>query len=290
MDGSRSREIEVLLTEDRSFDPPVAFSAEAHVSGEAPYAAARGDREAFWEGQAEQLDWFRRWDNVLSWDPPFARWFEGGRLNVSHNCLDRHLDGLRADSTALTWEGEPGDRRAYTYRELHAEVCAFAAALKRLGVNRGDRVGVYLPMIPEAAIAMLACTRIGAPHSVVFGGFSAKSLRDRMIDAQARVLITADGGYRRGSIVPLKQTSDEAVDGLDFVDHVVVVRREEDGQTVGMREGRDHWYHDLIAEGGTCEPEVMDAEDILYILYTSGTTGKPKGIVHTTGGYLTQVT
>jgi acetyl-CoA synthetase len=290
MDGSHSREIEVLLTEDRTFDPPQAFRAAAHVADDAPYGQASADREAFWAAQAEKLDWFRRWDTVLSWEPPFARWFEGGQLNVSHNCLDRHLDGPRADAAALIWEGEPGDKRTYTYRELHREVCAFAAALKRLGVARGDRVGIYLPMIPEAAIAMLACTRIGAPHSVVFGGFSAKSLRDRMIDAQARVLITADGGYRRGGIVPLKQTSDEAVDGLEFVDHVIVVRREQDGPPVEMRQGRDHWYHELIADGnGACEPEAMDAEDILYILYTSGTTGKPKGIVHTTGGYLTQV-
>ncbi len=291
MDGSRKREIEVLLTEHRRFDPPDAFRAAAHVSDDTPYAAAREDREAFWEAQAEQLHWFRRWDTVLSWDPPFARWFDGGQLNVSYNCLDRHLQGPRADAVALIWEGEPGDKRTYTYRELHREVCAFAAALKDLGVERGDRIGIYLPMIPEAAIAMLACTRIGAPHSVVFGGFSAKSLRDRMIDAQARVLITADGGYRRGNIVPLKQTSDEAVEGLTFVEHLIVVRREENGPTVEMQDGRDHWYHDLIGAGDApCEAEVMDAEDILYLLYTSGTTGKPKGIIHTTGGYLTQVT
>ncbi len=291
MDGSRKREIDVLLTEDRRFDPPAAFRAAAHVSDDTPYGSARNDREAFWEEQAERLDWFRRWDTVLSWDPPFARWFEGGQLNVSHNCLDRHLDGPRADAVALIWEGEPGDKRTYTYRELHREVCAFAAALKRLGVERGDRIGIYLPMIPEAAIAMLACTRIGAPHSVVFGGFSAKSLRDRMIDTQARVLITADGGYRRGNIIPLKQTSDEAVEGLEFVEHLVVVRRDSNGPPVQMKQGRDHWYHELIGDGNAaCEAEVMDAEDILFILYTSGTTGKPKGIVHTTGGYLTQVT
>ena len=291
MDQSHKREIDVLLTEDRRFDPPDTFRAAAHVSDDTPYVEARENREAFWERQAEKLDWFRPWDTVLSWDPPFARWFEGGQLNVSHNCLDRHLDGPRGDAVALIWQGEPGDKRTYTYRELHREVCAFAAALKGLGVERGDRIGIYLPMIPEAAIAMLACTRIGAPHSVVFGGFSAKSLRDRMIDAQARVLITADGGYRRGSMIPLKQTSDEAVDGLDFVEHMVVVQREGSDSPVEMREGRDHWYHDLIGTGdAACEPEVMNSEDILYILYTSGTTGKPKGIVHTTGGYLTQVT
>jgi len=290
MDRIHKREIDVLLTEDRRFDPPDDFRAAAYVSSDAPYMKARDDREAFWEGQAEHLDWYRHWDTVLSWDPPFARWFDGGQLNVSYNCLDRHLNGPRADAVALIWEGEPGDKRTYTYRELHGEVCAFAAALKNLGVKRGDRIGIYLPMIPEAAIAMLACSRIGAPHSVVFGGFSAKSLRDRMIDAQARVLITADGGYRRGSIVPLKETSDEAVEGLEFVDHLVVVRREEGGPSVEMKGGRDHWYHDLIAGGdASCEPEMMDAEDILFILYTSGTTGKPKGIVHSTGGYLTQV-
>ena len=291
MDGSRHREIDVLLREDRQFEPPPEFVAEARVSDRSPYEAAEADRLAFWEEQAEQLDWFRPWDEVLSWDPPFARWFDGGRLNAAHNCLDRHLDGPRADAAALIWEGEPGEVRRYTYRELHREVCAFAAALKELGIGRGDRVGIYLPMIPEAAVAMLACARIGAPHSVVFGGFSARSLRDRMIDAEARVLITADGGYRRGSIVPLKATADEAVRGLDFVDHVVVVRRMEHENSIAMNEGRDHWYHDLIGDGSaTCDAEEMEAEDPLYILYTSGTTGKPKGIVHTTGGYMTQVT
>ncbi len=291
MDGSRHREIDVLLREDRQFEPPPEFAAEARVSDRSPYEAAEADRLAFWEEQAEQLDWFRPWDEVLSWDPPFARWFDGGRLNAAYNCLDRHLDGPRADAAALIWEGEPGEVRRYTYRELHREVCAFAAALKELGVGRGDRVGIYLPMIPEAAVAMLACARIGAPHSVVFGGFSARSLRDRMIDAEARVLITADGGYRRGSIVPLKATADEAVRGLDFVDHVVVVRRMEHENSISMTEGRDHWYQDLIGDkSATCDAEEMEAEDPLYILYTSGTTGKPKGIVHSTGGYMTQVT
>jgi len=291
MDGSRHREIDVLLREDRRFEPPPEFAADASVSDRSPYEAAEADRLAFWEEQAEKLDWFRPWDEVLSWDPPFARWFDGGRLNAAYNCLDRHLDGPRADATALIWEGEPGEVRRYTYRELHREVCAFAAALKDLGVERGDRVGIYLPMIPEAAVAMLACARIGAPHSVVFGGFSARSLRDRMIDAEARVLITADGGYRRGSVVPLKATADEAVEGLDFVDHVVVVRRMEHENSIAMTGGRDHWYHELVGDkSATCDAEEMEAEDPLYILYTSGTTGKPKGIVHTTGGYMTQVT
>ena len=293
MAGPRQREIDVLLQEDRQFAPPSAFSEGAHVSDRRPYDAAAEDRLRYWESQAEKLHWFRDWDEVLSWEPPFARWFDGGRLNAAYNCLDRHLDGPRADATALIWEGEPGEVRRYTYRELHGEVCAFAAALKDLGVARGDRVGIYLPMIPEAAIAMLACARIGAPHSVVFGGFSSKSLRERMIDAEASVLITADGGYRRGGIVPLKATADEAVEGLDFVDTMVVVQRigSDEAFSVTMREGRDHWYHELIGDGtATCDAEEMEAEDPLYILYTSGTTGQPKGIVHTTGGYMTQVT
>ncbi|MFW6085470.1 MAG: AMP-binding protein, partial [Gemmatimonadota bacterium] len=181
MDGARHREIDVLLHEERRFDPPADFAARARVSDRAPYEAAEADRLRFWKEQAEKLHWFEKWDEVLSWDPPVARWFDGGRLNASYNCLDRHLDGPRADATALVWEGEPGEVREYSYRELHREVCAFAAALKELGVGRGDRVGIYMPMIPEAAVAMLACARIGAPHSVVFGGFSAHSLRDRMI-------------------------------------------------------------------------------------------------------------
>jgi acetyl-CoA synthetase len=290
MEGGRNREIDVLLKEDRRFEPPDAFRTAARVSDRTPYEQAAADRLRFWEEQAEQLDWFEPWDEVLSWKPPFARWFDGGKLNASYNCLDRHLDGPRADATALIWEGEPGEVRRYTYRELHAEVSALAAALKGLGVGKGDRVGIYMPMIPEAAVAMLACARIGAPHSVVFGGFSARSLRDRMLDAEARVLITADGGYRRGGVIPLKETADEAVEGLDFVDAVVVVQRIEDVDTA-MQDGRDHWYHDLIGDGSaTCAAEPMDAEDPLYILYTSGTTGKPKGIIHSTGGYMTQVT
>ncbi len=295
MPDKRRREIDVLLHEERRYEPPEDFRQSAAVCDDAPYLEARADREAFWASWAEKLHWFRKWDTVLEWKPPFARWFVGGKLNVAYNCLDRHLDGWRANKAALIWEGEPGDRRVYTYRQLHREVCQFANALKKLGVEKGDRVAIYLPMIPEAAIAMLACARIGAPHSVVFGGFSAKSLRDRIEDAGARVLITADGGYRRGQIIPLKRTADEAIEGLDFVESVVIVRRRSGGEGdeafMHFREGRDHWYHRLIQEASAdCPAEEMDSEDLLYILYTSGTTGKPKGIVHTTGGYLTQVT
>ncbi|MFQ5745687.1 MAG: acetate--CoA ligase [Gemmatimonadota bacterium] len=295
MDEARKREIEVLLNEERSFEPTPEFRDAALVSDRTPYEEAAADSEAYWAAQAEKLDWFRKWDRVLEWDLPFARWFVGGQLNVAHNCLDRHLNGWRANKAALIWEGEPGDRRVYTYRQLHREVCQFASALKGLGVEKGDRVAIYLPMIPEAAIAMLACARIGAAHSVVFGGFSPRSLRDRIVDARAKLLITADGGFRRGQIVPLKRSADEAIEGLDFVENVVVVRRragsDGDEAFAHFQEGRDHWYHRLIADASSdCPAEPMDAEDLLYILYTSGTTGKPKGIIHTTGGYLTQVT
>ena len=295
MPDSRRREINVLLHEERRYEPSADFRQAAAVGDDAPYAEARADREAFWASWAEKLHWFRKWDAVLEWEPPFARWFVGGKLNVAYNCLDRHLDGWRANKAALIWEGEPGERRVYTYRQLHREVSQFANALKRLGVAKGDRVAIYLPMIPEAAIAMLACARIGAPHSVVFGGFSAKSLRDRIEDAHAKLLITADGGYRRGQVIPLKRTADKAIEGLDFVENVVIVRRlgggEGDEAFVHFQEGRDHWYHRLIQDASAdCPAEEMDSEDLLYILYTSGTTGKPKGVMHTTGGYLTQVT
>jgi acetyl-CoA synthetase len=293
MNDTKSGSISILLTEDRTFEPSPEFSQAALVSDRQPYEQAAADREAFWAEWAEKLDWFRKWDQVLEWNPPHAKWFIGGQLNAAYNCLDRHLE-TRGDKLALIWEGEPGDERTFTYRELHAEVSRFSNALKGLGVGKGDRVAIYLPMIPEAAIAMLACARIGAPHSVVFGGFSPQSLRDRIVDAEARVVITSDGGYRRGGIVPLKVNTDAAVEGLDIVDSVVVVKRHPDGDgpdiEASMVEGRDHWYHDLVADASAdCPAEVMDAEDILYILYTSGTTGKPKGVVHTTGGYMTQV-
>ena len=285
--------LDALLTEERRFPPSDVFRARAVIDDPGIYARASADREAYWAEWAGRLDWFQTWEQVLEWTPPYAKWFIGGKLNVSHNCLDRHLEAGHADRAALIWEGEPGDERAYTYAELHEEVCKLANALKGLGVKKGDRVTVYLPMIPEAAVAMLACTRIGAIHSVVFGGFSPESLADRNNDAGAKVLITADGGWRRGGIVPLKANADEALDTSPTIEHVVVVERGgELSQQVdpSMREGRDHWYHDLIAGASAdCRPEPMDAEDTMFILYTSGTTGKPKGVVHTTGGYLTQV-
>ncbi len=285
--------LDVLLTETRRFPPPENFGEGAVVPDRGLYESASADRLAFWEAWAEKLDWFERWHTVLEWEPPHAKWFVGGKLNVSYNCLDRHLDGPRRNKAALIWEGEPGDVRVYTYWSLHREVCQFANVLKGLGVGKGDRVAIYLPMIPEAAIAMLACTRIGAPHSVVFGGFSPESLADRINDASAKVLITADGGYRRGGIVPLKVNADKALESCTTIEHVVVVARGADLTTevdAAMEAGRDHWYHELVAgASANCAPEVMDAEDLLYILYTSGTTGTPKGVVHTTGGYLTQV-
>ncbi|HVG45559.1 MAG TPA: acetate--CoA ligase [Longimicrobium sp.] len=285
-----------LLQEDRTFPAPPEFAAQANARDAGVYARAEADPEAYWAEWAEKLHWSRKWDRVLEWAPPYSKWFVGGKLNASHNCLDRHVQAGRGGKTALLWEGEPGDRRTYTYGDLHREVGRAANALRRLGVKKGDRVAIYLPMVPEAAIAMLACARIGAPHSVVFGGFSAESLRDRIRDAEARVLITADGGWRRGGVVALKRAADEAVEeegGCPTIEHVVVVARGGSAGgalgDAGMKEGRDVWWHDLVAgEDPECPAEEMDSEDLLYILYTSGTTGKPKGIMHTTGGYLTQ--
>ena len=280
--------IAALLSEERVFEPSEEFRSRAVVQDRSVYESAEADHEAFWAEQADRLGWVKRWDTVMTWTPPWVRWFEGGQLNASYNCLDRHVEAGGGDKVAYYWEGEPGEERAITYRELMDEVSRFANALKDLGVRRGDRVAIYLGMVPELPVAMLACSRIGAPHSVVFGGFSSESLRDRIIDAEAKVLITADGGYRRGAVVPLKANADEAIRECPTIEHVVTVRRT--GGEHSFVEGRDLWYHDLIEDQSTvCEPEPMDSEDPLYLLYTSGTTGKPKGIVHTTGGYLTQV-
>jgi acetyl-CoA synthetase len=286
-DPKSTAEFSDLLREDRTFAPPADFHARAVVKDDDIYAEAERDPEAFWARLAGELEWSRRWDTILDWQPPNAKWFVGGKINASVNCLDRHIRGPRRNKAALIWEGEPGDRRTLTYFDLYREVSAFANVLKSLGVGKGDRVAIYLPLIPELAISMLACARIGAIHSVVFGGFSAESLRDRINDSKCRLLITADGGYRRGQIVALKQVADEALAETPSIEHVVLVQRGGAQMPVHVKEGRDHWYHRLMQDAPlTCDPEPMDAEDMLYILYTSGTTGKPKGIVHTTGGYL----
>jgi acetyl-CoA synthetase len=287
----REKTLEALLQEDRRFAPSPEFRKRANAPESGIYERATADPTAFWEGWARELDWFEPWRTALEWAPPHAKWFVGGKLNASYNCLDRHLAGARRNKAALVWEGEPGDTRVYTYWTLFREVSRFASVLKRLGVKRGDRVAIYLPMIPEAVVAMLACARIGAAHSVVFGGFSSDSLRDRINDAQARVLVTADGGFRRGRAVALKEAADRALEDTSSIEHVVVVERGAgmDAPCV-LQAGRDHWYHELMRDAEVeCPPESMEAEDLLYILYTSGTTGKPKGVVHTTGGYMTHV-
>lgn len=282
--------IDALASENRSFPPSESFQRDALVIDTSLYDQANEDDEAFWARQAGELvEWFEPWDTVLDWQLPYAKWFEGGTLNVAHNCLDRHVNAGNGGKVAIHWEGEPGDTRKITYQDLLDEVSQFANSLKGLGVQKGDRVNIYLPMIPEAAVAMLACARIGAAHSVVFGGFSSQSLSDRINDAEAKVLITADGGYRRGEVFPLKPAADEACESAPTIEHMVVVKR--GGNDITMQESRDHWYHELLAGASTdCPAEPMEAEHLLFLLYTSGTTGKPKGIMHTTGGYLTQVT
>jgi acetyl-CoA synthetase len=283
-----------VLHESRIFHPDEAFSSQAHVRSMAEYEAmcqrADTDLEGFWAEQANRhLTWFKPYDQVLQWEYPFARWFDGGQLNVSYNCLDRHLSTWRRNKAALIWEGEPGDRRVLTYQDLHREVSIFANVLKGLGVEKGDRVAIYMPLIPEIAVAMLACARIGATHSVVFGGFSAEALRDRVLDAGCKVVLTADGGYRRGAVVPLKAAVDEALEGSTPVRHVVVYRRT--GEKIHMIPGRDHDWAQLVAAASShCPAEPLESEHPLFILYTSGTTGKPKGVVHSTAGYLLGVT
>jgi acetyl-CoA synthetase len=283
-----SATIDSLLKEKEQYPPPGPFRKAALVKDDSLRKDAAKDPEAFWARIAKDFVWVRPWTKVLEWDLPFAKWFVGGQLNVSANCLDRHLAGPRRNKAAIVWEGEPGDRRVLTYHDLWREVNRFANVLKGLGVKKGDRVTIYMPMVPELPVALLACARIGAVHSVIFGGFSARSIRDRVEDAESQVIVTADGGYRRGTALPLKKIVDEAIQGLDLVRHVVVFKRA--GNEVPMREGRDRWWHELMAEAeNACEPEAMDATDPLFILYTSGTTGKPKGIQHSTGGYLVGV-
>ncbi|GIH12420.1 acetate--CoA ligase [Rugosimonospora africana] len=282
-----SETLENLLQETRRFEPPSDLAADANVKADA-YDRAKADRLGFWAEQAGRLSWAKQWDQVLDWsNPPFAKWFVGGTLNVAYNCVDRHIEAGRGNKVAIHWEGEPGDTRTITYSELHTSVCQAANALTALGVGKGDRVAIYMPMIPEAAVAMLACARIGATHSVVFGGFSVDALKGRIQDADAKLVITADGGYRRGNPSALKPTVDESVAQCPSVEHVLVVRRT--GQDVAWTDGRDLWWHEAVETAEpTHEAQPMDAEHPLFILYTSGTTAKPKGILHTTGGYLTQ--
>jgi acetyl-CoA synthetase len=286
--SSENKGLADLLQENRVFNPSPEFVEKANVKDDSIYRDAEASGAEFWAKQAERLDWFKKWDQVLDWQPPFAKWFVGGKLNVSYNCLDRHLNGPRRNKAAIIFEGEPGDTQVLTYHQLHREVGKFANVLKKLGTQKGDRVTIYMPMIPEAVVAMLACARIGAPHSVVFGGFSAEALKDRINDAQAKILITADGGWRRGGVVPLKANSDEALNHCPSIEKMVVVQRVGQQANCNMVDGRDVWWHELMKDASpSCAPEELDAEDLLFILYTSGTTGKPKGVVHTTGGYLT---
>ena len=277
--------VDVLLNEKRVFKPQDSFRFTANVNTAHLCQEASSDLEAFWENQAAELEWIEPWKRVMEWNPPHARWFDGGKLNVSLNCLDRHLTSEIQNKAALIWEGESGEVKTWTYQQLHREVCQLANGLKELGVKKGDRIAIYLPLVPEAIAAMLASARIGAVHMVVFGGFSSEALKERIQDAQASILITADGGYRKGSIIPLKVTADQALKECPSVKQVIVLKHTA-GQVV-MKYGRDSWYHDLLSTmSPICEAEPMDSEDPLFILYTSGTTGKPKGIVHSTAGYL----
>ena len=284
--------IESLLKEQRIFPPSPEFSKHAHIHSLEVYDSitkrAAEDPEGYWADIAAELDWFEPWKKVLEWDSPFAKWFVGGKTNIAFNCIDRHLSSATKNKVAILWEGEPGDVRALSYQMLHYEVCRFANVLKSLGIEKGDRATIYMGMVPELAIAMLACARIGVTHNVVFGGFSAEALRDRINDSKSRVLITADGAYRRGAIVPLKKNADEALSGAPSIERVIVYKRT--GEPVNMAPPRDLWWHDQVGKmAGVCPAERLEAEHPLFMLYTSGTTGKPKGVVHATGGYMTNV-
>ena len=285
--GETRDALEALLQEGRTFPPSESFRKTAVDTDASVYDDAERDWQGFWAAQALALDWTNEWQTILDWDLPFAKWFVGGKLNVAYNCLDRHVEAGHAGQVAFHWEGEPGDSREVTYGELLEETCKVANALRAFGVEKGDRVAIYMGMVPETVATMLACARIGAPHSVVFGGFSAQSLKDRINDAEAKVLVTADGAWRRGAVVALKDIADEAIAGAPSIEHVLVLRRTEND--VAMQDGRDVWWHETVAgQPSTCACAEMDSEDLLFVLYTSGTTGKPKGIMHTTGGYLTQ--
>lgn len=291
MSENQTNNIESTLHETRVFPPPAEFSENAHIKSfeeyEQIYANAQSDTEGFWANVAESLHWFKRWDTVLEWNEPHAKWFVGGKINASFNCLDKHLETYRKNKAAIIWEGEPGEIRTLTYLQLHQEVCKFANVLKLMGIESGDKVALYMPLVPELSIAMLACARIGATHTVIFGGFSADAIRDRVNDGECKLIVTADGGYRRGSEIKLKATVDMAVENCPSVKNVVVFRRT--NSPVTMKENFDYWWHELMENASAvCPAEELDSEHPLFILYTSGTTGKPKGILHTTGGYLTQ--
>lgn len=288
---SEAVSIESVLNEHRLFPPPQDFAEHARIKSfeeyERLYAAAADDPAGFWEKHAEELHWFKKWETALEWNLPHAKWFVGGKINISYNCLDRHLATWRKNKAAFIWEGEPGEQRTLTYLQLHREVCRFANVMKSLGVQTGDRVALYMPLVPELAVAMLACARIGVTHTVIFGGFSADAIRDRVNDCDCKMLVTADGAYRRGAEIKLKEIADEAVAQCLGIKNVIVYRRS--GSKVNMKPGRDHWWHEIIETvDAECPAVQLDSEHPLFILYTSGTTGKPKGILHTTGGYLTQ--
>ncbi|HOC77433.1 MAG TPA: acetate--CoA ligase [Methanofastidiosum sp.] len=286
MVSTKGKSLEGLLTEFRRFYPSTDFKNNAYITSEEIFKKAEKDPEGFWATYASELTWYKKWEKVLDWDPPHSKWFVGGEINVCYNCVDRHIKNGRRNKAAIIWEGEPGDTKTLTYWDLYREVNKFANVLKKLGVNKGDRVAIYMPMIPEAVIAMLACARIGAIHMAVFGGFSSEALRDRINDCKAKLLITADGGYRRGSLIPLKHDSDYAVKDTPSIENVLIIKRGE--FPLRIKKGKDFWWHELADEVDPyCEPESMNSDDSLFILYTSGTTGKPKGVVHSTGGYLT---